>query len=56
LAKLGKDEIVPKEVFMKICNELKCDVGNIMEFVPDKEEKCWLALMRVDQLRKRYEI
>ena len=22
---------------MKICNELKCDVGDIMEFVPDED-------------------
>lgn len=43
LAKLGKDENVTTEVLVKICNELKCDVSDIMEFVPDvipsKEEK-----------------
>ncbi len=36
LAKLTKDENVTTDVLMKICNELKCDVGDIMEFVPDK--------------------
>lgn len=36
LAKLGKDENVTTEVLAKICNELKCDVGDIMELVPDK--------------------
>ena len=39
LAKLGKDENVTTEVLMKICNELKCDVGDIMEFVPDKNDQ-----------------
>ena len=36
LAKLSKDENVTTEVLMKICNELTCDVGVIMEFIPDK--------------------
>lgn len=41
LAKLTKDENVTTEVLAKICNELKCDVADIMEFVPDvvSEEK-----------------
>ena len=38
LAKLGKDENVTTEVLEKICNELKCDVGDIMEFIPDENE------------------
>lgn len=38
LAKLGKDENVTTEVLVKICNELKCDVSDIMEFVPDTVE------------------
>lgn len=37
LAKLGKDENVTTEVLVKICNELQCDVSDIMEFVPDIE-------------------
>ena len=36
LAKLGKDENVTTEVLVKICNALKCDVGDIMEFIPDE--------------------
>lgn len=36
-AKLGKDENVTTEVLMKICNELKCDVGDIIEFIPDEK-------------------
>ena len=35
LAKLTKDEKVTTEVLSKICQELKCDVADIMEFVPD---------------------
>ena len=27
-----------QEVLAKICNELKCDVGDIMEFIPDENE------------------
>lgn len=40
LAKLGKDKNVITEVLAKICNELTCDVGDIMEFVPDEEKMC----------------
>ena len=47
LAKLGKDENVTTEVLMKICNELKCDVGDIMEFIPEeKKSKEWYELER----------
>lgn len=37
LAKLSNDENVTTEVLVKICNELKCDVSDIMEFIPDEE-------------------
>ena len=36
LAKLTDDENVTTDVLARICNELKCDVSDIMEFVPDK--------------------
>lgn len=36
LAKLTSDENVTTDVLVRICNELKCDVSDIMEFVPDK--------------------
>ena len=39
LAKLTKDENVTTEVLTKICRELRCDVADIMEFIPDEEEK-----------------
>ena len=38
LAKLTKDENVTTEVLAKICNELKCDIADIMEFIPDENE------------------
>lgn len=34
LAKLTNDENVTTDVLVKICNELKCNVSDIMEFVP----------------------
>ena len=35
LAKLGKDENVSTEILSKIFAALNCDVGDIMEMVPD---------------------
>lgn len=37
LAKLGKDEVISMEVILRICDVLKCDVGDIMEVLPDEE-------------------
>lgn len=41
LAKLTKDENVTTDILARICQELKCDVADIMQFVPDDsgEEK-----------------
>ena len=39
LAALGKDERVTTDVLNKICLALKCDVGDIMEIIPDEEDK-----------------
>lgn len=39
LAKLTKGENVTTEVLVKICNELNCDVADIMEFIPNPEEE-----------------
>ncbi len=38
LAKLTKGENVTTEVLVKICSELKCDVADIMEFIPAVKE------------------
>lgn len=35
LAKLGKGANVTTDVLVKICEELKCDIGDICEIVPD---------------------
>lgn len=39
IAKLGKGGNVNTGVLLRICNALNCDVGDIMEFVPDKEQE-----------------
>ena len=39
LAKLTKDENVTTEVLSKICQDLKCDVSDIMEFIPDETDE-----------------
>lgn len=38
MARLSKDENVSTEIVSKICSVLNCDVGDIMEFVPDKKK------------------
>ena len=38
IAKLGHGSNVNTEVLWKICNALKCDVGDIMEFVDNSED------------------
>ena len=37
MAKLGKNEDVRVEVLTKICEELRCSIGEIMELVEDDE-------------------
>ena len=39
MAKLGKGENVTTEVLLRICVALGCDVGDIMEIVPDETKK-----------------
>ena len=39
LAKLTKDENVTTEVLAKICQNLQCDVADIMEFIPDEPQE-----------------
>ena len=39
LAKLGKNENVSMEVLKKVCTALDCNIGDIMDLVPAKEEK-----------------
>lgn len=38
MAKLGRDESVPIETLEKICEVLHCDIGDIMDFLPESVE------------------
>lgn len=38
LAKLSKNEPVALTVLEKICSTLHCNIGDIVDFVPDREE------------------
>ncbi len=35
ITKLGRDEPVTTTILMKVCAALKCDIGDIMEIVPE---------------------
>lgn len=37
ITKLGKNENVNTEILQKICSALECDIGDIMEIVPDEK-------------------
>jgi DNA-binding Xre family transcriptional regulator len=37
MAKLGRDETISMDVMLRICDVLHCDVGDIMEVLPDDE-------------------
>ncbi|MPM45879.1 hypothetical protein SDC9_92571 [bioreactor metagenome] len=39
LAKLGKNENVSMNVLKKICGALKCNIGEIMDILPDEPEE-----------------
>ena len=39
LAKLGRNEDVSMDVIKRICAFFKCDVGDIMELLPDPENQ-----------------
>lgn len=38
MAKLGKDETISMDIILRICEVLKCDVGDIMETIADEED------------------
>ena len=35
MAKLGRDETISMDVMLRICEVLNCDVGDIMEVLPE---------------------
>ena len=38
IAKLGKNENVTVDVLVRICSALDCEIGDIMELVPDDRQ------------------
>ena len=36
IAKLGHNDFVSLEILVKICEVLQCDIGDIMEVLPDE--------------------
>ena len=36
ITKMGKNENINTDILVKICNALKCDVADIMEYVPEE--------------------
>ena len=47
LARLSKDKPVSMEVMVRICNALSCDIGDIMEVLPDVPDNDEAANVRV---------
>lgn len=39
LAKLGRNETVSMDILMRICTALLCDIGDIIEFINDSQNK-----------------
>ncbi len=39
MAKLGRDETISMDVLLRICEALNCDVGDIMEVLPDEDSE-----------------
>lgn len=39
LAKMGRDENVSMEVLLRICEELQCDIGDIIEVIPNENKE-----------------
>ena len=37
MAKMGKNEKISMDVLSRICEALECDVGDIMEFIPNNK-------------------
>ena len=38
VTKLSKSEPVSMEVMIKICKALKCDIGDIVELIPEEDD------------------
>ena len=38
VTKLSKGEVVSMEVMVKVCKALDCDIGDVMEFLPEDKK------------------
>ena len=38
IAKLGKDEPVSVQVLERLCSLLDCNIGDLVDYIPNKEE------------------
>jgi DNA-binding Xre family transcriptional regulator len=38
LSKLGKDQYVSMEVIIKICKVLDCNIGDIVDYIPERKK------------------
>lgn len=43
LAQMGKNEIVTHHVLVLVCNALQCNVGDIIEVLPDRSKNRMLS-------------
>lgn len=55
MARLGRNETVRTDTIGKICKALECQPGDIMEYVPEKENDKALDSI-VDEMYNRYDI
>lgn len=37
LARMGRNEMVSLEVMVRICYAMQCDIGDVMEVIPDNQ-------------------
>ena len=38
ITKMSKNEPVSMEMLLKVCEALKCNVGDIVDFIPDQDD------------------
>ena len=50
VTKLSKGETVSMEVLMKVCKALECNIGDIMDLIPEAARTAYLALKSNMQL------
>jgi DNA-binding Xre family transcriptional regulator len=38
LAKMGKDQLVSMDVLMRLCKAMRCNIGDIVDYISDEEK------------------